>query len=129
MAQRIVRDTAAIAAVLTMLSVTPQAGAEYDKYAMNGTFSVVANGEYATMNDRYQDQPTMNSTWTVSSTCSSAFTCSGQVTSSLGWTENVYTTSGDQWHVRHAVPEWIPCPDGTTAPGLSNTNLNQVHVT
>jgi hypothetical protein len=54
----------------------------------------------------------------VTSVCSSAFTCEGKVTSTLGWSENVYTTNGPQWFVKHAVPEWIPCPDGTTAPGL-----------
>ena len=103
---------------MTLLTTAPQAAADYEQYAMNGSFSVVANGEWAKIDDRYQDQPTMDSTWTVTSVCSSAFTCAGKVSSSQGWTEDVYTTSGDQWYVRHAVPEWIPCPDGTTAPGL-----------
>ena len=59
----------------------------------------------------------MRSTWTVTSTCSTAFTCSGKVTSTLGWTEDIYTTNG-MWYVKHYVPDWIPCPDGGTGPGL-----------
>ena len=95
----------------------PTASATDGDYAINGTFSVVSNGEWAQMNDRYQDEPTVRSTWTVNSTCSTAITCVGKVTSSMGWTEDIYTTSG-QWTVKHYVPDWIPCPDGTRAPGL-----------
>jgi hypothetical protein len=36
----------------------------------------------------------------------------------LGWTEDIYTTMGSHWYVKHYVNDWIPCPDGTTAPGL-----------
>jgi hypothetical protein len=119
MVARRTTGVAALAAmVLGLLVTAPQAAAEYEQYAMNGTFSVVANGEWATMNDRYQDQPTVNSTWTVASVCTSAYVCTGKVTSSLGWTEDVYTTSGEQWFVKHDVAEWIPCPDGTKAAGL-----------
>lgn len=119
MAQRMIaRAAVLVTAASTMLATAQQASAEYEDYAMNGTFAVVANGEWAKMNDRYQDQPTVNSTWVVTSACSSAYTCRGQVISSLGWTEDIYTTSGDDWFVKHDVPEWIPCPDGTTAPGL-----------
>jgi hypothetical protein len=108
-----------VAAAMTILSTAPQAGAEYEQYAMNGTFSVVSNGEWARMNDRYQDEPSVRSTWTVTSTCSTAITCAGKVTSTLGWTEDIYTTMGNLWYVKHYVPDWIPCPDGvTTAPGL-----------
>src|ERR1044072_5631771 len=84
------------AAIFTMLALllAPSAGAEYEEYAMNGTFSVVSNGEWARMNDRYQDEPTVRSTWTVDTVCSSAITCSGKVTSSLGWTEDIYTGAG-----------------------------------
>lgn len=96
---------------------TPTASATDGEDAINGTFSVVSNGEWARMNERYQDEPTVRSTWTVSTVCSTAITCSGKVTSSLGWTEDIYTTSG-QWYVKHYVPDWIPCPDGTRAPGL-----------
>lgn len=119
-ASRLAQGAALIAAVTTVLGTAPLAAADddYAKYAMNGTYSVVSNGEWARMNDRYQDEPSVHSTWTVNSVCSTAYTCAGKVTSSLGWTEDIYTTAGNMWYVKHYVPEWIPCPDGTTAPGL-----------
>jgi hypothetical protein len=109
----------ALTAVLGVASA-PLAVADddYGKYSMNGTYSVVSNGEWAQMNDRYQDEPTVRSTWTVNTTCTSALTCSGKVTSSLGWTEDIYTGIGSLWYVKHFVPDWIPCPDGGTGPGL-----------
>ncbi|MCV7015129.1 Rv2253/PknI dimerization domain-containing protein [Mycolicibacterium madagascariense] len=114
------RGAALLASVTAALATAPHAGADddYAKYAMNGTYSVVSNGEWARMNDRYQDEPSVRSTWTVTSTCSTALTCAGKVTSSLGWTEDIYTTMGNMWFVKHYVPDWIPCPDGSTAPGL-----------
>lgn len=115
---RALSGVAMSAAAALVLGVAPHAVAEYEEYAMNGTYSVVSNGEWARMNDRYQDEPTVRSTWTVSTTCTSALTCSGTVTSSLGWTESIYTGTGNQWYVKHYVPDWIPCPDGTRAPGL-----------
>lgn len=108
----------ALAIAAASVICTPTAQADYEQYAMNGTYSVVSNGEWARNNDRYQDEPTVRSTWTVTSTCTTAMTCAGKVTSSLGWTEDVYTISGADWYVKHAVPDWIPCPDGSRAPGL-----------
>lgn len=116
-AARIVSVAALTAAVAAVVPSAP-ATAEYEEFAMNGTYSVVSNGEWARMNDRYQDEPSVHSTWTVTSQCSTALTCAGTVTSSLGWTEDIYTTAGNLWYVKHLVPEWIPCPDGTTSPGL-----------
>jgi hypothetical protein len=113
-----ISSAAVLATAMTVLGTAPNATAEYEQYAMNGTFSVVSNGEWARMNDRYQDEPSVHSTWTVNTVCKNAITCSGTVTSSLGWTEDVYTNIGNMWYVKHFVPDWIPCPDGTRAPGL-----------
>lgn len=114
---KVISGAAWLAAVAIGLGTAPTAAATDGDSAINGTFSVVSNGEWAKMNDRYQDEPTVRSTWTVTSTCSTAITCAGKVTSSLGWTEDIYTTS-DIWYVKHYVPDWIPCPDGSRAPGL-----------
>ena len=114
---KLISGAAMLAATAIGLATAPTAIATDGDYAINGTFSVVSNGEWAQMNDRYQDEPSVRSTWTVTSTCSTAITCSGKVTSSLGWTEDIYTTS-NIWYVKHYVPDWIPCPDGTRAPGL-----------
>ena len=114
---RTITGAALLTAAGMLVATAPAATATDGDYAINGTFSVVSNGEWAKMNDRYQDEPTVRSTWHVNSTCSTAITCAGKVTSSLGWTEDIYTTSG-LWYVKHYVPDWIPCPDGSTAPGL-----------
>lgn len=113
-----ISSAALLATAMTVLGTAPHATAEYEQYAMNGTYSVVSNGEWARMNDRYQDEPSVHSTWTVNTVCTNAITCSGTVTSSLGWTEDIYTNIGNLWYVKHFVPDWIPCPDGTRAPGL-----------
>lgn len=115
-------STAVSAAVIAF---APQAVADNSDYALNGTYSVVSNGEWAKVNERYEDKPTVRSEWTVSTTCSTPASCTGTVTSSLGWTETIYTTSGRNWYVRHAVPNWIPCPDGTTAPGVQVYRFHQ----
>jgi len=59
------RSAAVVFTTALGFALAPPAGAEYEEYAMNGTFSVVSNGEWARMNDRYQDEPTVRSTWTV----------------------------------------------------------------
>jgi hypothetical protein len=122
-AAKALSGAALMAAAMTVLSVAPSAGAEYEEYAMNGTYSVVSNGEWARMNDRYQDEPSVRSEWTVSTTCTSAITCAGTVTSTLGWTESIYTGTGNTWYVKHFVPDWIPCPGGGTGPGLQVYNF------
>ena len=123
---KVIASSALLAAASIGWNFAPLASATDGEPAINGTFSVVSNGEWAMMNDRYQDEPTVRSTWTVNSTCSTAITCSGKVTSSLGWTEDIYTTSGT-WYVKHYVPDWIPCPDGTRAPGLQVYRFNHAN--
>lgn len=120
--KKVVSGAALLAAAAFALGTAPPAAADddYQKYAMNGTFSVVSNGEWARQNDRYQDEPSVHSTWTVNTTCTTALTCSGKVTSSLGWTEDIYTGTGNMWYVKHYVADWIPCPDGSRAPGLQS---------
>jgi hypothetical protein len=115
---KVISGAALAAACAFGVQTAPSAAAEYEQYAMNGTYSVVSNGEWARMNDRYQDEPSVRSEWTVSTVCTTALTCSGTVTSTLGWTEDVYTGTGNTWYVKHYVADWIPCPDGTMAPGL-----------
>jgi hypothetical protein len=39
------------------------------------------------------------------------------VTSDQGWTAPIYQTGGE-WYVKHVVPQWMPCPDGSTADGF-----------
>ena len=114
---KLAAGAAVLAVAATGLGSATPASATDGEYAINGTFSVVSNGEWARVNQRYQDEPSVRSTWVVHSTCANPISCSGKVTSSLGWTEDIYATSR-MWYVKHYVPDWIPCPDGTVAPGL-----------
>ena len=83
---------------------------------LNGTYRVLSNGEWARGNeDVLYDQQTVIETWTVSTDCVSPIECSGVVTSDRGWTGTVRLD--DFWFVDHDVPNWLPCPDGTFAPG------------
>ena len=43
--------------------------------AINGTYRVTSNGNWAKINDQYNYEPTVVSTWTISSSCSNFQTC------------------------------------------------------
>jgi hypothetical protein len=84
--------------------------------AINGTFTATSNGQWAQTNDAFHDEATVRSTWTIRTTCTTPIDCTGTVTSDQGWTALIYTTS-DVWYVKRDLPNWEPCPDGTSAPG------------
>ncbi|MCB1127660.1 MAG: hypothetical protein KDB56_14575 [Mycobacterium sp.] len=110
-----------IAAALTAATLgavlTPAAGAQAsDKWSLNGTFTATSNGEWARTNDIFHDERSVRAIWTVSSQCSYPTECTGTVSSDQGWTAPIYQTGGE-WYVKHIVPQWIPCPDGSTADG------------
>lgn len=84
---------------------------------LNGTFSAVSDGVWAKSNDIFRDERTVTSTWTVSSSCTAdTHDCGGQVISSQGWTAPLKCENAWQWSVRRHLEDWVPCPDGTTAP-------------
>ncbi|MDQ2636636.1 MAG: hypothetical protein M3Y83_07160 [Actinomycetota bacterium] len=82
---------------------------------LNGTYRVMSDGEWARTNEVLIDQETVVETWTVSTDCVSPIECVGTVTSDRGWTGTARLD--DFWYVDHDIPNWIPCPDGTFAPG------------
>lgn len=84
--------------------------------AINGVYTAVSDGEWAKTNERYEDRPSLISTWTVSSTCQNYLDCTGRVVSDHGWSADLSYRSG-QWWVAQTLPDWIRCPDGSTAPG------------
>jgi len=91
--------------------------ASADPWALNGTFQAQSNGQWAMTNDRYQDEHSVISTWTISTTCSAPNHCVGQVISDQGWSAPIDNLKTLQWSVRRTVPNWEPCPDGTAADG------------
>jgi hypothetical protein len=94
----------------------PPARAFVEDLPINGTFITRSMGEWAKTNERYQNEPTVTSTWTISSTCSDAFTCTGTVTSDQGWSVPLERVAGT-WMIHRELANWEPCPDGTAYPG------------
>lgn len=86
-------------------------------WGINGTYVATSNGEWARKNEVFYDQASLRSTWTVSTSCSYLGECTGTVHSDWGWTAPIYARSG-VWYVKHTIEDWVPCPDGSTAPGL-----------
>jgi hypothetical protein len=104
-------------AVVVSTITCPQAVADAaDDWALNGTYLVVSNGQWAKTNEVYRDEAVVTSTWSITSTCTTLSECSGQVTSDQGWTAPVFTKSGE-WHVERTIKNWEPCPDGTASDG------------
>jgi hypothetical protein len=72
---------------------------------------------WAKTNERYQNESTVRSKWTIASTCNTALDCKGRVSSDAGWSSDVDTTNGT-WVVRRNIANWEPCADGSSAQGL-----------
>lgn len=116
MSALMIRAAAAGSAAALALAVAAPAGAS-DEWGINGTFAVSSNGDWAKINSRYENQPTVRNTWTISMTCTSPTDCAGTVTSDGGWTAPIYTTNGF-WYVKRVVPNWRYCEDGSPIDGL-----------
>lgn len=86
--------------------------ARADDGGLNGTFTATSNGDWAKTNEQYRDEKTVVSTWTIHTTCSTTYDCSGTVTSDLGWTARISTSSAIPWYVRRDIPDWEPCAGG-----------------
>ncbi|OBG93013.1 hypothetical protein A5697_05805 [Mycobacterium sp. E3251] len=97
-------------------SVIAPGHASNDQPALNGTYIARSDGQWAKTNQRFHDEATVSSTWTIVSSCADIFDCSGQVTSDAGWNSGAIYRSG-MWFVTHTVDNWEKCEDGSTAPG------------
>nr|WP_165588604.1 hypothetical protein [Mycolicibacterium komanii]CRL68062.1 hypothetical protein CPGR_00923 [Mycolicibacterium komanii] len=106
-----------VAVVVTGVGLAGGAQATDNEWGLNGRYTATSNGEYAKTNDKFRDEASLRSTWTITTTCSYPTECTGTVVSDFGWTAPIYKTGG-VWYVKHTVEDWIPCPDGTAAPGL-----------
>ncbi|BBY42332.1 Rv2253/PknI dimerization domain-containing protein [Mycolicibacterium celeriflavum] len=108
--------TALVTGAISVVA-TPGAHASDDEWGLNGTYIATSNGEWSKTNEVFRDQASLRSTWTISTECSYPTECTGTVASDFGWTAPIYKTGG-VWYVKHTVENWVPCPDGTAAPGL-----------
>jgi hypothetical protein len=94
--------------------------------AINGTFRVTSIGNWATINDQFNGEPTTVQTWTISSTCTSFLECKGTVKSDEGWSAPIYMNDGELWYVKHEVPNWERCQDGTAFTGKQTFSIYPV---
>jgi len=97
------------------LGIAP-ARAEGQDAAVNGVFTAVSDGQWATTNESFHDEATVVSTWTITSDCGTFQDCTGTVTSDQGWSAAVVYQSG-RWRAVRMIENWETCPDGTTAAG------------
>ncbi|WP_084356548.1 hypothetical protein [Mycolicibacterium wolinskyi] len=118
--------TAAVVASTTMVGLgAAPAGADPGSWGINGTFATSVNGDWAKVNERYEDQPSERQNWTVTTECISPTDCAGTVTSDQGWSAPIYTVNG-LYYVKRSVPEWRFCADGTPIEGLQVYKLYPV---
>jgi hypothetical protein len=119
--RRISAIVTVVAAMAVISSVEPTTSAFASNFGveLNGTYRVISNGDWAKSNEVFLNEKTVVQTWTVASSCTSPIMCTGTVTSDQGWSAPMRTT-GDYWSVDRIVENWMPCPDGTAAPGAQN---------
>jgi hypothetical protein len=116
--------------VIGVLGSAPTARAiTKDDVALNGTYRVTSIGNWAKINDQYNNEPTTVQTWTINSTCTTIMECRGTVRSDEGWSAPIYMTDGDLWYVKHEVPNWERCEDGTAFTGKQTFDLYPVDPT
>lgn len=87
-----------------------------DGVALNGTYTVFSDGQWAETNQSYHDEASVTQTWTITSTCKTFQECTGRVTSDQGWSADAVYVSG-RWKVTHTVENWERCGEGPPAPG------------
>ena len=102
--------------VLGCLVVVPTAQASNFGVELNGTWKVMANGEWAKTNDVFMDEKVDIQTWKITSSCVSPIECYGTATSDQGWTAPINLVKV-YWILNRDIPNWAPCPDGTFAVG------------
>ncbi|MCH9668643.1 MAG: hypothetical protein K0U76_05645 [Actinomycetia bacterium] len=103
-------------AVMASVGVAPAAQATDFGTALNGTFRVKSDGQWARTNGVKIKQETVVETWKITTSCVSPIECSGVVTSDRGWTGTARLA--DYWFIEHVIDDWIPCSDGMFFSGL-----------
>ena len=101
--------------VVGSLGLAPVSAASNFGPELNGVYTMVSNGDFAKTNEVFIDEQTVVQTVTVSSSCVSPIECVGEMRSDRGWTAT--GRLDDFWIFDHDIPNWVPCPDGSSAPG------------
>jgi hypothetical protein len=112
---RVFTGAAAAMTTAAAIGIAAPASAAYG-IELNGTYSVLSNGDWAKTGDVFMSEKTVQATWTVSTSCTGPWDCTGQVTSDQGWTAPI-RFNADRWILKHDIPNWAPCPQGPPATG------------
>ena len=88
-----------------------------EEVAINGTYRVTSIGDYAQLNDQYYGEATVIQKWAISSSCVTFQECHGTARSDQGWSAPMYMIDGIMWYIKHDVPNWERCDDGTAFTG------------
>ncbi len=126
MRSREVVASATLMAATVIGGVTTAPSAQAESIAINGTYIATSVGEWAKTNEAFDNEATVRSTWTITSSCTTYQDCSGQVTSDQGWSAPLTVHDGVLWYVRHDLPNWEQCPDGTAATGRQTFSFTYV---
>lgn len=105
----------AAVALFGSLSAAPVSQASNFGVELNGTYRAFSDGEFAKVDDVFIDQVSTDEIWTINTSCVSPLECVGEVHSNAGWTATARLD--DFWYFDREIPNWLPCPDGTSAPG------------
>ena len=119
------RTAAALAAAVLTAGLASAAPAGAEPNGINGHFAVNSNGDWAKINERYEQQPSERENWTISTQCSAPSLCAGTVTSDAGWTAPIYTTN-NLWLVKRVITNWKYCEDGVPIDGLRTYKIYPV---
>jgi hypothetical protein len=105
-----------VAAAVAVWTAAPAVAEPEYNDPINGTYTAFSNGQLAKTNDRYHDEDSVTTTWTVTSTCRNFLECTGRVVSDRGWEADL-SYLDNRWRAVHTIDGWVTCPDGSTAPG------------
>ena len=109
-------SSSAVTLVAATGIAAPAYGDDTTGIELNGRYLVTSNGEWSKTNEVFHNEQVVRQVWTTTSSCESPTSCTGHLTSSLGWEADMVYTE-DRWVVRRTLPNWMPCYDGSAAPG------------
>ncbi|CAA0124557.1 Uncharacterised protein [Mycolicibacterium vanbaalenii] len=113
-----IAKTTSVALMLMLSGLLAAAPAQAADCAepFTGRYTAFSDGKWASKHYLFREEVSVTGTWTVDTDCRDYLFCTGTVVSDQGWTASAMCRSG-LWTVTHDVPNWVPCPDGTTATG------------
>lgn len=98
-------------------SLTPAHAKTPQDIELHGTYKATSIGGWGKINQQYHTEPEVVANWSIDTKCTTMQDCTGTVKSDQGWTAPIYMNDGSVWYVKHDVPNWEKCQDGTAFTG------------